>query len=509
MPITREELAAAFGEAAASPSDFPEHRFSGRGIVICAGGARMFTCAWVCIGMLRRAGCTLPIEVWHLGPEEMGPPMRRLLCELDVHVIDALEVAKLHPVDRLGGWELKAYALLHSRFLEILLLDADNVPVNDPAPLFDCVEFRTTGTMFWPDILLLSRNNPIWTIAELKARDCTSVESGQILLDKSKCWRALSLAHWMNQHSEEFYSILHGDKDTFLISWLRLSQPYHLIAHSPKMLEATICQRDPDGTILFQHRNGAKWVLRGVNPNIQGFRFEEDCFELLAKLKKRWDGYVFNPPPRSDKAKALELSLVQDRHFRLVRVSSDERSIELLPEHCVGAAAGNEFYWYAVDEDDELELVLEGGGYRSCSLRLSEDGIWRGQLAYSPWTPVELIPTAPGDKSARLQPPRGQNGSLNAVLDRALAAYESLPQDQETTRDFVGMVRVLAILDSSVIGRLDELRLAAESGTRRQMIAHAMDGLTDIARRPDRSGIAAGHSWSAHSFPVQGYDEAN
>jgi hypothetical protein len=71
------------------------------------------------------------------------------------------------------------------------------------------------------------------------------------------------------------------------------------------------------------------------------------------------------------------------------------------------------------------------------------------------------------------------------------------------------MIRVLAILDSSVIGRLDELRIAAESGTRRQMIAHAMDALTDIARRPDRSGIAAGHSWSAHSFPVQGYDEAN
>jgi Mannosyltransferase putative len=56
---------------------YPEGRFAGRGIVICAGGTRLFTCAWVCISLLRSTvGCKLPIQVWYLGPEEMDARMR-------------------------------------------------------------------------------------------------------------------------------------------------------------------------------------------------------------------------------------------------------------------------------------------------------------------------------------------------------------------------------------------------------------------------------------------------
>ena len=51
-----------------APDPYPADRFSGRGIVICAGGARLLTGAWVTINILRRTlGCTLPIQVWHLG----------------------------------------------------------------------------------------------------------------------------------------------------------------------------------------------------------------------------------------------------------------------------------------------------------------------------------------------------------------------------------------------------------------------------------------------------------
>ena len=36
--------------------------------------------------------------------------------------------------------------------------------------------------------------------------------------------------------------------------------------------------------------------------------------------------------------------VVETRRFRYVRVSSDERSIELLPDHRIGGAGGDEFY---------------------------------------------------------------------------------------------------------------------------------------------------------------------
>jgi hypothetical protein len=125
----------------------------------------------------------------------------------------------------------------------VLLLDADNVAVRDPDFLFDHQDYRDTGALFWPDIVRLSPDNPVWAISGLSYRDTPSIESGQLVLDKSRCWRALALAHWINQHSDRFYGFLHGDKDTFLIAWLMLDQPYHLIRHRPKLLDSTICQR--------------------------------------------------------------------------------------------------------------------------------------------------------------------------------------------------------------------------------------------------------------------------
>lgn len=500
--MTHDQLSAALVDAASSPQDFPQDRFEGRGIVICAGGARLFTCAWICIGMLRRLGCTLPVEVWHLGPQEMGPPMRSLLAEVGAEAIDAHEVARRHPVRRLGGWELKPYALMHCRFREVLLLDADNVPVRDPTDLFDDEGFRATGALFWPDLLRLSRSNPIWKIAGLPPRDCTSFESGQILLDKSRCWRALALANWMNQHSQEFYGVVHGDKDTFLVAWMLLDQPCQVVPHPPKQLDATICQRAPDGGLLFQHRNGAKWVLHGINPTIEGFRREADCFALLAELGTKWDGHVFNPPARSERARAMERALAAARRYRFVRVTSDERPMDLLPDHRIGGAAGDEFYWYVLDDGDELELVLAGNGAAANRLRRSADGVWRGRLLHGPGTAVELVPVRDDPQQAEPSLAGGEE-ALQRVLERGLALYESLPGDAETMRDLVGFVRSLARLDPALGARLDALAAAASDGKRAGMLRQALAGWSDGA------GIAEGHGWQRHRFPPVGYDPAS
>ena len=68
--LTRENAATTMTTVSSSLPSYPD-RFDGRGIVIPGGGMRYFTCAWVCIRMLRSLGCTLPIELWHCGPEEM------------------------------------------------------------------------------------------------------------------------------------------------------------------------------------------------------------------------------------------------------------------------------------------------------------------------------------------------------------------------------------------------------------------------------------------------------
>lgn len=152
---------------------YPRGRFRGRGIVVCAGGPRMFLNAYVLLKILRETlRSALPIQLWHLGPQELSAVMRALIDDLDVEPVDAFAVRAKHPSVVADGWQLKPYAVLHSRFEEILLLDADQVPVRDPAELFDWPQYKEAGALFWPDIVDLIRDNPVWRLCGLEPRHC-------------------------------------------------------------------------------------------------------------------------------------------------------------------------------------------------------------------------------------------------------------------------------------------------------------------------------------------------
>lgn len=266
-------------------------RGHGRGIVICGGGITYFTNAWVCVAMLRRAGCDLPIEVWHLGRKEMSGRMSSLLQSLGCQTVDALQVRKRHPARRLNGWELKPYAILYSQFAETLLLDADNVPVRNPKFLFDSREYQQSGAVFWPDFNPTATNDQlaIWRSCGLRRPSEREFETGQILIDKERRWKALKLCLWLNEQSDFYYRHIHGDKETFHLAFRKAKQPYFLIPHPIHPIEGTMCQHDPSGQRLFQHRNMAKWDLRS-NRRIKDFWLEEECLNAIADLRSKWDG---------------------------------------------------------------------------------------------------------------------------------------------------------------------------------------------------------------------------
>lgn len=264
--------------------------FAGRGIVICAGGTRYFTNAWVCINMLRKHGCRLPIQVWHLGEAEMDEEMKSLLRPLCVECVDGLAVAKQHPVRRLGGWQLKPYAILHSPFREVLFLDADNVPVANPEYLFETPQYQETGAIFWPDYGQLEKSGVIWESCGLERPPGPEFESGQIVVDKERCWQALRLALWFNEQSDFYYQHLHGDKETFHLAFHRVKKSYGFVDNPIRSLVGTMCQHDFCGNRLFQHRNTDKWNLFLRNKVVEDFRFEDDCRQFVRKLQNRWDG---------------------------------------------------------------------------------------------------------------------------------------------------------------------------------------------------------------------------
>ena len=268
-----------------SAEPYPSGRFHGRGIVICAGGETYLTCAYVCIRMLHGAGCRLPVQVWHLGPDEMPPEWRGILEGLGIKLVDALEVARRFPSRRLEGWAIKCYALLNCPFREIVLLDADNMPLVDPATLFDSPEYINTGALFWPDRGRLSADREIWKICGLEYRDAPEFEAGQIVVDKGRCWQALRLAMHMNEWGEFYYRHIHGDKETFHLAWRKLNQPF---AMAPPLADAqgmAIYQHDFSGRKIFQHRNGGKWALNGENPRVPDFDREDECLKAIAELR--------------------------------------------------------------------------------------------------------------------------------------------------------------------------------------------------------------------------------
>jgi len=277
-----------------SNEDYPEEKFSGRGIVIPAGGEKYYIPAWVEINLLRYLGCTLPIEVWYYGDAEMPDNVKDIFRGLQgVSLVDAEQVSKEYPARILKGWPIKPYSIIHSSFKEVLFLDADNVPVRDPEYLFDSDFYKDYGCMFWPDSemgflgsTLSLMNSEIWLILNLDRTDQKAFESGQIVIDKSRCWRSLKLTMYFNSYSDYYYKYVYGDKDTFLMAWLLTKQPFRLM---PPMLngQGVMYQKDHLGEILFQHRWQPKWNFDG-NPTKEpeGFIHERKCLTFLNELRK-------------------------------------------------------------------------------------------------------------------------------------------------------------------------------------------------------------------------------
>jgi hypothetical protein len=208
-----------------------------------------------------------------------------------------LEVSRHHPMPRLHGWELKPYAMLHCAFEDVLLLDADNLCYRDPASLFETAEYRSTGAIFWPDVERISPDRAAWKVFGVPYRDEPAFESGQIVLNKPRCWNPLLLTVWYNAHSAYFYEYVYGDKDTFHMAFRRLETPYAMTSRAAERSDLVFTQFDFAGVPLFQH--GIKWSLDDGNGRYAGFPFFSECQEYVGELRQKWNGKVGGTVGRS------------------------------------------------------------------------------------------------------------------------------------------------------------------------------------------------------------------
>jgi hypothetical protein len=391
------------GRIAEGPCRYPEGQFSGAGIVTCAGGRTYFTCAWVLVNLLRRLGCELPIEVWYRGDQEMSDDMRRLLERTEG--VRCMNAADHGPGCRLNGWEIKAYAIIHSRFEEVLFLDCDNVPTRDPSGLLDEEAYRRHGAVFWPD-RWMGEGDPdhlrtlfpqAWEACDVEERDEPEFESGQMVVNKRRCWRALQLAMFLNEHSSFFYRWLLGDKDTFHMAWRRIGQPYAMPMFRPRQDPGdgpVLYQHDFKGRCLFQHRNQDKWDYDGGNIRIPGFQHEDLCLELVGRLQRQWDGVVRRyPDDFTRRERAAVERIVAQRLFRYAMNGSGLRLIEMKRTFQVGLGKGRwETAWDVEQRGRGVSLTLHNGKRKMCVLDQSGRATWQGRCLHFERAPISVEP---------------------------------------------------------------------------------------------------------------------
>lgn len=251
-----------FVRAIQNPSLLPEVPFlvSTAGIVSAAGGKYMPTFL-VTLRLLRRSGCSLPVELFVKDPTEYEPRIcEGVLPALNARCVVLSEVMGLQPPQpekkkknnnnhqekdnddgvQIEHYQLKSFAVLFATFETLIWLDADCIPVHDPTPLLTTDPFLTTGLVTWPDYWASTISPLYFNISrqpEFATTARASTESGVFLVSKRSHAHTLLLAAYYNYYGpSHYYHLLaqgapgEGDKDTFLQAAAAVHQPFYTVS---------------------------------------------------------------------------------------------------------------------------------------------------------------------------------------------------------------------------------------------------------------------------------------
>jgi Mannosyltransferase putative len=240
--------------------------------------------------------CQLPIELWHTEGEisDTHPMVKHLL-----ETYDNMELRTITTADMAAdsnSYMSKPFAIAYSRFDQILFLDSDNFPFQDPTFLFETPEFKSNCAMFWKDFwnprrndYTLTHDSLVWELLgipvtnlnddnnhELSPNLEMEMESGQMVIDRRKSVAALQALLFLSKTFGDWFEplvLVWGDKDMFRLAYYMTSTPFHFVQEPPglagkevvlnwvsydKVCGITMVQHAPNGDPIFFHRNIAK-----------------------------------------------------------------------------------------------------------------------------------------------------------------------------------------------------------------------------------------------------------
>jgi hypothetical protein len=407
-----------------NPLPYPAGKFQGRGIV-CSVNAKpghssgkslkhgYLPGAFCMVKELRRHGCTLPVTFTHMGPLEWDWNLSKLMDRYGVQVIDLCEAEKSDPMRILAGFESKIASIWHAPYRDVLYLDADNFPLLNPEYLFDSEQYRHYGAIFWPDVPPQDRDawlpSIIWENCGMPFHDVQAAESGQVMINKEKCWIELQACRWMNAHSDFFYRFIFGDKDTFVLSWLKVQQMvrdakipwpeekptgYAMTRHAAGGNDCSLFQHDFSRRVAFQHCTRNKPDLHGF-PNWGGLINRAHCEKHLEELRQNWNGRLWDNQSPTLEERAHIVRLV-GKLFQYERIGLGGRPLRLLQDGAIGLGRERcEANWSLFRYDGQTMIVISSiDGVPTMTLREQADGTWRGRWLEHERCEVALTPVS-------------------------------------------------------------------------------------------------------------------
>ena len=233
------------------------------GLVICVGSKDFLLAAHLIRTLRDVLGSSLPIEIAYAGESDLLATERDALKALDskLETINLLEyydesIAGLQN----GGFAMKPFALLASRFRKAILVDADVLFLQRPDTIFETHPMlKETGTLFWhdrayPKVGDFSRRD--WIKGLLNGKQPSAMlnqslfweydlwqemDSGVVCIDKARtsAFMGLLFASWMNTEKvrkEVVYEHVLGKPSTHT----PFTSPFYLLLNRPFVIRAEL-----------------------------------------------------------------------------------------------------------------------------------------------------------------------------------------------------------------------------------------------------------------------------
>lgn len=375
-------------------SEYPAERFKGKGIIVCGGGPKYFPSLYVNLRMLRLIGCTLPVEVFYIGMKEMDCRMRDILEAIDdVKCIDAVSLEKTYPIRIHGGWESKVYSIINCSFEEVLMMDADNTALVDPRFLFNSGPYKEHGAILWPDYSCWVHDKTMWKILGLEYIDEWQIESGQVMVNKKRCWNEINMAKHYCDHSDYYFKLFYGDKEAFHFGWRYFNSDYGRPPSPDWINNAVIIQRDFSGAWVFSHRAQAKFKMDKSHKICMDIPYEQDTLDLIDELKELWCGGVWMNKTPNEVERAM-MDKCENKIYDYIQVGHAKRDFQLLPNHQIGKGNDRlEKHWHIFEDGDVFRMSIHGESSLTALLTWNkEENKWQGKWLDHEKFDIELVP---------------------------------------------------------------------------------------------------------------------